>query len=351
MNRRIFFHTFFRSVVQGLVTSAAVPLNSCAGQLAESVVPVVLPKASANDVHELVVLGDTQRTSWWERTFLGREQHDAERVQVLKAVASSVAEGRTSAVVLLGDHVCYGEEQSDWQYFDEIVAPLRNVADRTKTPLYALVGNHDYGFVWRSASYLESMFSRFPAQPRQFPCSVPLYYSDGSHTVLLMLDSNADMLSDTARRSQMQEYQRVLRDCDDDATVRSVIVAAHHPPYTNSDLDREAEQMQPIAEAFTAAAKTRLFLSGHVHSYERFSVQPVPSVPEKFFIISGGGGGPRRNVSILAQRRYTNDRYRVGELRPFHYVRLSVGISGLRGECQMLRNGEWSVGDEFSLQW
>jgi hypothetical protein len=69
------------------------------------------------------------------------------------------------------------------------------------------------------------------------------------------------------------------------------------------------------------------------------------------FVVAGGGGGPRRSVSISPDRPNQNDAYRIGTLRPFHYIRLHVGDDALTAQVMMLPKGgtKFTVGDSFRL--
>jgi hypothetical protein len=311
-----------------------------------------------HESHHFVLVGDTQRTSWLERWLLRREQNDHERLLVLNAIARELADRAPSdpqkhppTLVLLGDHVCYGEDSEDWQYFDNIFAPVRREIERLSIPVMALAGNHDYGFVQRSRHWLGAMARRFTPMrcgtdglPR-----FPALATFGS-TAILALDSNVDILSARAVDHQYRQYCRALEYLDTAPNIGVVLVAAHHPPVTNSNLAPDPALMHLVAEPFLAAAKTRLLFAGHVHSYERFEY--TTSSGRKFFITAGGGGGPRRPVRIDAGRPHTNDCYRSGTVRPFHYVHLTVNTSSLRGEVMMLRpNGTFGVGDTFELVW
>jgi hypothetical protein len=376
---------------------SAAPLASSASPASSA--PLASPAPLARVTHSLLVLGDTQRTSWLEHLFLGREQHDRERASVAAALRDEILRGSHSALLLLGDHVCYGEDAADWRFFDNLFAGVRAAAASKNLPVFALLGNHDYGFVWRSVRATESVFERFPEQPRTSPALVrlPALLSSSSSSpaspsaldaVLLMLDSNLDLLSASEAQRQFQDYARLLRELDDDPSVGVVLVAAHHPLLTNSDLSPEQALVRYCGEPFLRSRKARVFLAGHVHAYERFSASTLastlsvsaptmssPTTPAsttpasaKMLITSGGGGGPRRDVRIDAARRHSGDLFRneflpattvpatsatraSTEQRPFHYLRLDIaalaqasvpqlshqhGDASVRGEVWML---------------
>jgi 3',5'-cyclic AMP phosphodiesterase CpdA len=295
------------------------------------------PAPPADKPMRIAIVGDIQRTSDYEEWLVAREQNDESR----KKIVDGIATDKPDMLLLLGDQVSAGESESDWQLFDDLMKPLKDLSIRT----VALVGNHDYGFTRRSPQYLRSFYSRFSDQPKEFPAVVTLEKG----IVLVMLNSNFDMLSPDDYQRQGERYHALLKKLDDDPEVRGVIVASHHPPYSNSSLGNDQGVIDQFAKPFLQARKTRLYLAGHVHSYERFIVQ------DKMFVTSGGGGGPRRQCNVSPTRECKNDAYREGTLRPFHYVRLTITNDKLSAEVMMLRQRkgkkekEFTVGDKFSV--
>ncbi len=281
----------------------------------------------------IAVVGDTQRTGLLEQRFLGRRQNDAEREAVLAAIAAQ----RPDMLLIVGDQVVSGDDE-DWAYFDRIMAPIREAA----IPTLGMLGNHDYdgGDIGRS---LANFCARFPHQRDRMHGVTRL-----GGVALVTLDSNFDRLNRRAIERQESRYDLALSALDADPAVHTVIVASHHPPYTNSDMagtENVDTVEQKYAPRFLAARKTRLYLSGHVHSYERFAKDG------KSFVITGGGGGPRREVSVDPDRRYDYDQYHRGTLRPFHFLMLTVATGGLSAEVHMLQPREhwvFEVGDRFT---
>jgi Calcineurin-like phosphoesterase len=276
----------------------------------------------------IAIVGDVQRTSLAELSFMGRGQYDQERETILNAIAGD----KPDLLVMLGDQVVAGDDEAQWAYFDECMARVNSAS----IPVHSILGNHDYGE--NKSRCLRNYGHRFP-------------HLDGAvHNVVRMgslamisVNTNFDMLSSIQLRNQEVDYNNWLAELDADPTVRGVIVASHHPPYTNSDLGMNSDVEEMFAKPFLSANKTRLYLSGHVHSYERFIAG------EKSFVISGGGGGPRRLVDNSSSRPFKNDAYRIGTLRPFHYVRLKVTDTDLKAEVMMLQKGTFKVGDRFSI--
>lgn len=290
----------------------------------------------------VIAIGDLQRTVLAEQIYLGRRQNDAVREALVRAVAAE----EPDVLLLLGDQVADGAIDREWSYFDEL---LRDMRER-ETAVHALLGNHDYSRFDRLRSE-RNFFTRFcwmqPAEPETVRFGDVAYVG---------VDSNFGMLGPERTRRQAEAYRTVLTALDDDPTVRGVIVASHHPPYSNSRLSRTAPVIELLAKPFLAARKTRLYLSAHVHSYERFEHEG------KTFVVTGGGGGPRRRIDVSETRPWRTDVFRGDPVRPFHYLRLSFENGSIGVETMMLvpdlprwrlrRSGiapEFAVGDAFRL--
>lgn len=274
----------------------------------------------------IMVVGDLQPTLWVERTFLGRKQNDTVRRRVIEAVQRENPE----MLLLLGDLVADGARASDWTRFDSLMEPISGI------PLYAVIGNHDYGAF--STNGLPHFKERFP-----YCLTLPRVVRLADSVMLIVLDSNVELLPEAVREAQAERYRALLLRMDLDPSVRGVIVADHHPPYSNSDLHIDERVRGEFAVPFQEGRKTCLFLSGHVHSYERFSIDG------KVFVVSGGGGGPRREVDTSATRRYMTDRWRHGSRRPHNYLRIEIDPTGLHAETMMLVGDGFRVGDRWTV--
>lgn len=289
----------------------------------------------------VAIVGDVQRTGLLEMSLLGRTQNDREREAILAAIAAESPD----MLLMLGDQVVLGDDDDGWVYFDTIMDPIHAAS----IPVRAMLGNHDYE--GRSHTRcIEQFCERFPHQRDRKHGLINL-----GGIALLTIDSNFEHLTSAEAERQEDEYRDLLAKLDADPAVRGVIVASHHPPYTNSDLAAGADLKrvrETFAKPFLAAKKTCLYLSGHVHSYERFIVG------EKTFVVSGGGGGPRREVDISAGRPYTNDAYRKDRVRPFHYLMMNIHHDKITVETKMLRmprrgvaeSPRFFAGDRFALR-
>jgi predicted phosphodiesterase len=204
-----------------------------------------------------------------ERLARPRETNDAGR----SAVARAVLAEQVDALVHLGDVV---GRASDWGRFDQDYPPdvLANQV------LHVCRGNHDRGGLWFGSA-------------KTFECRFPLAVGRQQTVThgcvrLFLLDSNRDVMTQDQWRRQQHEYIAALQATEADERVVHVIVACHHPPFTNARWHLPSRSVEDaFAPAFLGCRKARLFLSGHVHGYERFRFR------EKDFVVSGGGGGAR----------------------------------------------------------
>lgn len=321
----------------------------------------------------LLVVGDLQRTSLVER-WMGRERNDAERARLLRALAS---EEDAAGLLLLGDLVFDGSDCGDWADLDGMLRPMAEQGlGMVLTP-----GNHDY---WGPDPLAcAQVDQRFFAEASQ---------RYGVHrwgpVAIVALDSNRDVVEDgfwdgaasvggaaaevfeegvaqpdrpraeeqaaveaaeaeaavDGWTRQLQWLEHTLGQLEADASVRLVVLAAHHPPYSNSELTGDQEVSMPFVDLMAQHSKAKLFLAGHSHTYEHFVEDG------RHFVVSGGGGGPR--VTLLAGEEQNHaDLFEGPSPRPFHYLRLSAGRRALRIEAHGFRTGETAVGvfDEFSI--
>lgn len=316
------------ALTQTLIFAAA--LTACAGPPLPPLAAPAEPTVSSDG--PIVVLGDTQRTLAAEEFFLGREQNEAERRELIAKIAN---EERPAFVVHLGDMVSVGASGDEWQYFDRLISPLR----ARRIPIFPVFGNHDLWGARHEAVRLAAQ--RFPELARGGAYA-------RRHRGLGLIWLNSNLQGDAARR-QAEWFERVLRAFDEESATRGVAVFMHHPAYTNGK-DRQGQPyvVEQLVPRFLAARKALVLMSGHVHGYERFSKA------NRAFIVSGGAGGPRVRYRVCgdaAPAAYATD---TGARRPFNYVVVEVLHSGLRFTTKCLpERGSCRSGvlERFSLDW
>ncbi|MBI5537590.1 MAG: metallophosphoesterase [Deltaproteobacteria bacterium] len=269
----------------------------------------------------IAVVGDQQTTSWLE---FWRESNDQERERVV----SHIATGAPALLVLLGDQVWNGSSASLWSDYDRLMAPVR----RKSIPIVATPGNHDY---WGGGQRnLQSMFDRFALMGGR---------THGAFVFgplgLVLVDSNRSEMGDQAWCEQQAWFDAELTALDASRQVRGVVVFLHHPPFTNSTVTGDEQDVQQaLLCPFMSHTKTLAMVSGHVHAYERFTGHG------KHFIVSGGGGGPRARLHRGEEQRRHPDLFYGDEYRPFNVVwmtpeadRLELSVMGLDKDDETFR--------------
>ncbi len=249
------------------------------------------------------------------------------RRRILIAAGALAAE-EPAFIVNTGDLVGRGSSAGDWRDFHDENRPIFS----KKIPYYPCLGNHEFYGDDRLA--LSHYFEAFPGlRGRRW------YEVRFRSAPLALLDSNFDELDEEDADAQEQWFSGLLAAAENDSSIRHVIVCCHHPPYTNSRVHSDSLQVQ---ERFVRrlTPKVKAFVSGHVHSYERFEKEG------RQFVLSGGGGAPLAPVNV--ENPVHPDSFKGPAIRPFHYCRFTLDAGGLRCNVLMLQaDGTWKRSDGF----
>jgi 3',5'-cyclic AMP phosphodiesterase CpdA len=268
-----------------------------------------------------VLYGDSRRTLTRE---FWRRDYETERLLVVDAIAREAP----AFVVNTGDLVADGSSPAEWRRFHRDNTPIW---DR-RIPYFPGLGNHEY-FGDRELG-LRNYFAFFPALHGR------KWYEIRFRSVLIaMLDSNFGRIERWEVEAQDRWLSDLLAAAEKDASVRHVIVCCHHAPYTNALIHGDDRDVQ---EHFVKrlTPKVKAFVSGHVHSYERFAKGSVQ------FVVSGGGGAPTASVEVEAPRH--PDAFKGPAYRGFHYLRLALDGEKLSCDVIMLQDDRsWKRVDGF----
>ncbi len=251
---------------------------------------------------DAIFVGDMQATLSVER-LVGREDNVAVRMRIRRELARI----DTRNVVFLGDLVARPSVEA----FRELDPCLASLRDRG-IPCAAAVGNHD---LWVSPrrGYGE-LERRGLVRP-----GVSWQALDIADLRVILLDSNRWALGAKRWAEQARWLDEEVGRAESDPLVRATIFVSHHPPWTNSAItsDHEARLLAQL-EAFHAARKTRVWISGHVHAYERFVMRG------KTLMVSGSSGAPRVPLLTGTRIRHTS-LATVPRPSPFGWLELRAG--------------------------
>lgn len=269
-----------------------------------------------------LVCGDIQDKLWYE---IWREDTNDQRRRTLDRLAQE----DPAFLLQLGDLVGKGACGSQWTQLDRDLHRIQ----AKDIAIFPALGNHEY--FGDAEKALNHYFTRFPhLKGRRW------YEFRYRGLLFLVVDSNEGDLSSEDRRAQREWYAAALTSGQKDADVRAIVVASHHPPYTNAHRIPPSTFMRDhFVEPARRNGKVKLFLSGHVHSYERFEIEGI------HFVVSGGGGAPQNFNGVAGPSGRYGDLY--DGPRRFHFLRMHLGES-LRAEVVMMdHQGHWKSVDEF----
>lgn len=114
---------------------------------------------------------------------------------------------------------------------------------------------------------------------------------------------------------------------------KALIIATHHPPYSQSGHSGSAEMNQSITDACTAAGIVpHAVLSAHAHNYQRYSRRIGGR--QVLYIVAGGGGMPPQPVVAASGQPAdsTNDVTYDAAMKSLGYLFVTVSASRLKTE-------------------
>jgi hypothetical protein len=225
-----------------------------------------------------------------------------------KYVADAIAANETDALFVLdgGDYANYDDETlwtPFFQYGDGMLS---------KFPIFTTIGNHEYhdpsgGSKPTAAVQYHSSYD--------IPKKGPLNYSfDCSGIRFVILNSpdpnnvNDENPSLALSQSQAPWLEALLKE-----NMQGVFTIHHHPiwHYGRATSDSALEPWEDLYHKYGISAN----FAGHVHNYERHSVQGIP-----YFVVGNAGG---KFADINAGDPYPPG-YQVGATRQLGYLKVTV---------------------------
>jgi hypothetical protein len=179
-----------------------------------------------------------------------------------------------------GDMTDQGAEESNWQRYFEITAPMGAIA-----PVIPTLGNHDAARAGLGAPKTWALFG-MPTPAPPFWTSMDL---GGAHFVVL--DTN-DAANPAQREWLQDDLARARRH-----HARAVFAFCHEPPWSHG-LHGDSHRMVRDYTPLLAAGHVDVLFCGHDHIYER-GFGPTPS-GKLAYVVTGGGGAPLYNPRCRA---------------------------------------------------
>jgi len=199
---------------------------------------------------------------------------------VHRSIVDALVREAPPLVVSPGDLTDVGSEESNWQRYFEITAPLGAIA-----PIIPVLGNHDTARGGAGAPITWSLF----AMPTPAPPFFTSFDLGGVHFVVL--DSN-DAGNSAQREWLKEDLARAQRH-----RARGVFAFCHESPWSHG-LHGNTHKMIRDYAPLLAAGHADVLFCGHDHTYER----GVGSTPagKLVYVDSGGGGAPLYNPRCQA---------------------------------------------------
>ena len=283
-------------------------LNTVAFCFASDKKDSVSGNVALNDT--LVFVSDTQAPLFAE-TLIHKTPFNRTATQM---IFTDILARRPSHIFLLGDVVAAGSKPRRWTPVDRFLDSVRHY----KGNVWACLGNHEY--IYRARNGVGAFQKRFPEHRKTG------YYVICDSVAVVLLNSNFSKLSATEQEEQSLFYKKALAALDKNDSVRNIIVACHHSPYSNSKVVGSNMNVRELfAKPFLKSKKGTLFLSGHSHNFEHFKIEG------KTFLVIGGGGGVHQQLNTGAGRIVCEDE----DCHPlFHYLLVKRNGSQLAITCR-----------------
>lgn len=215
-------------------------------------------------------VSDTQKPMWVEKLIL-KPNHNT------KATAlefDDILQKRPRYLYMLGDVVAVGASNHQWKKVDKFLSSC----SQQGSTVCGVLGNHE---VLVNKKKGERNFDK------RFPMNVSTgYVSIADSVAVVLLNSNFNKLSEADINKQQSWYDATLKTLDETDSIKVIIVACHHAPYTNSKIVGCSKRVQQyFVPGYIQSKKAQLFITGHSHNFEHFKKSG------KDFLVIGGGGG------------------------------------------------------------
>jgi len=262
----------------------------------------------------LIFVSDTQAPLFAE-TIIHRTPFNAVATNM---IFDDILQKKPQNVFLLGDVVAAGSKPKRWQKVDLFLDSIRGHG----VHVWACLGNHEY--IYNAKKGTAAFQKRFPDHSKTG------YYIIRDSVAVVLMNSNFSKLSIAEQAKQQDYYKNTLAALDKNDSVKTIIVACHHSPYSNSRVVGSNQKVQDaFVSLFLKTKKCSLFLSGHSHNFEHFKIKG------KTFLVIGGGGGINQPLNKKENRIVCED----DDCHPlFHYLMVKRTDNDLVIICREVNN-------------
>ena len=308
----------------------------CCSNPSKNVLPVETSATFVVDEHNLrkpltlIVYGDMR--------FTDPANHEAANSTARQALVARIAMEKPDVVLVNGDVPWNGGDKADYAVYQNETAAWRT----NRLRVYPALGNHEFSGC-KVRQCLENWWTAFPELRNRRWYSVAL----GRQLYIITLDSDTSLLPGSAQHQWLEAQIASLS-----TNILFVLINLHHPPIADVQKNFNVDHNPRLNEIALAhflksaavASKVRFLVSaGHIHNYERFLQDDV------VYLVSGGGGAQPYPVE-----RTPNDLYQDNSFPNFHYVRLVLEGSALKGTMHRLdpdiATPTWQEKDTFQLR-
>ncbi len=197
-----------------------------------------------------------------------------------RTIVEALVREAPALIVNTGDLTDVGSEESNWQKYFEITAPMGAIA-----PVVPALGNHDADRRGTGALLTWSLFG-VPAKGPPGWTSLDL---GGVHFVILSTNEMRNPAQVAWLRDDLARARR--------HHARAIFAFCHEGPWAHG-LHGGAPEMARDYAPLLAAAHVDVLFSGHDHIYERGV--GTTSEGNLTYVVTGGGGAPLYNPSCRA---------------------------------------------------
>lgn len=183
--------------------------------------------------------------------------------EIHKKIVNQIVSFGPKFVFHTGDMVNDGSNKEQWQTFNEIAAPIKNI-------LHPILGNHE----GNNQNYYDNF---------ALPNNERWYSVDTEFVYFIMLDSNIPLDQGTEQVDWLEKELKSAKDSQ-----KFVAVVLHHPPFSSGKHGQDADVLKlqqtlvPLLEKNTVD----LVFTGHDHVYERSYKNGIN------YITTGASGAP-----------------------------------------------------------